>query len=55
VFLSRAPRMHWPLQDPDRKHEDLTDESAFSTSASPAIRSARLEVLAALRDVPGPG
>ena len=26
VFLSRAPRLHWPLQDPDRKHEDLTDE-----------------------------
>lgn len=26
VFLSRAPRLHWPLRDPDRKHEDLTDE-----------------------------
>ena len=26
VFLSGARRMHWPLQDPDRKHEDLTDE-----------------------------
>ncbi len=24
VFLSSARRFHWPLQDPDRKHEDLT-------------------------------
>lgn len=26
VFLSKAHRLHWPLQDPDRKNEDLTDE-----------------------------
>lgn len=26
VFLSSAPRMHWPLLDPDRKHEDLAGE-----------------------------
>lgn len=26
VFLSKAHRLHWPLQDPDRKHEALTDE-----------------------------
>src|SRR5690606_9347691 len=26
VFLSRAPRLHWPLEDPDRKHEDLSHE-----------------------------
>lgn len=26
VFLSDAQRLHWPLQDPDRKHEILTDE-----------------------------
>ncbi|MFN3196953.1 MAG: arsenate reductase ArsC [Bradymonadia bacterium] len=26
VFLSEAERLHWPLQDPDRKHEDLADE-----------------------------
>ncbi len=26
VFLSDAKRMHWPLQDPDRKNEILTDE-----------------------------
>ena len=26
VFLGDAARLHWPLQDPDRKHEDLTDQ-----------------------------
>ena len=26
VVLSDASRLHWPLQDPDRKHEDLTDD-----------------------------
>jgi protein-tyrosine-phosphatase/catechol 2,3-dioxygenase-like lactoylglutathione lyase family enzyme len=53
VFLSRAPRMHWPLQDPDRKREDLTDEERLHhfRVARDQIR-ARLEVLAALRDVP---
>jgi arsenate reductase (thioredoxin) len=53
VFLSRAPRMHWPLQDPDRKHEDLTDDErlAHFRTARDQIR-ARLEVLASLRDVP---
>lgn len=24
VFLGHAKRLHWPLPDPDRKHEDLT-------------------------------
>lgn len=27
VFLSAAERLHWPLSDPDRKHEDLSDEA----------------------------
>lgn len=26
VFLTDAQRMHWPLHDPDRKQDDLTDE-----------------------------
>ncbi|MBX3131480.1 MAG: VOC family protein [Polyangiaceae bacterium] len=53
VFLSRAPRMHWPLQDPDRKHELLTDDQRLQhfRVARDQLR-ARLEVLAALRDVP---
>lgn len=26
VFLSKARRLHWPLQDPDRKNEELSEE-----------------------------
>lgn len=26
VFLGKAQRLHWPLTDPDRKHEVLSDE-----------------------------
>lgn len=26
VFLADAPRLHWALPDPDRRHEDLTHE-----------------------------
>lgn len=52
VFLSRAPRLHWPLQDPDRKHEELGDEERLQhfRVARDEIH-ARLEQLAALRDV----
>ncbi|MBA2664281.1 MAG: arsenate reductase ArsC [Bradymonadaceae bacterium] len=48
VFLSGAARMHWPLQDPDRKHEDLSDEQRLEhfRVARDQIRG-RLEVLAA--------
>lgn len=53
VFLSSAPRMHWPLQDPDRKNEDLSDAERLEhfRVARDQIQ-ARLEVLAAQRDVP---
>ncbi|MCA9634015.1 MAG: VOC family protein, partial [Myxococcales bacterium] len=53
VFLSSAPRMHWPLQDPDRKHETLNDEERlhhFRVTRDQILM--RLRVLAALRDVP---
>lgn len=53
VFLSSAARMHWPLQDPDRKHEDLSDEERlqhFRVTRDQLL--ARLNVLRALRDVP---
>jgi len=53
VFLSSAPRMHWPLTDPDRKHEQLTDEERlehFRVARDQLL--VRLEVLSALRDVP---
>ncbi|MBX3275235.1 MAG: arsenate reductase ArsC [Sandaracinaceae bacterium] len=53
VFLSRAPRMHWPLADPDRRDEQLGDEErlAHFRVARDQLR-ARLEQLAALRDAP---
>ena len=30
VFLSDVPHLHWPLTDPDRKHENLTDAERLS-------------------------
>lgn len=53
AFLSSAPHLHWPLQDPDRKDEDLTDEERLQhfRAARDQLR-ARIDVLAALRDVP---
>lgn len=53
VFLSRAHRMHWPLQDPDRKHEALTDAERLQhfRVTRDEIR-ARLEALAARREGP---
>jgi arsenate reductase len=52
VFLSGAPRLHWPLQDPDRKHENLSDEERLEhfRVARDEIR-ARLAVLASQRGV----
>ncbi|TXD39751.1 arsenate reductase ArsC [Lujinxingia vulgaris] len=55
VFHSNSQRLHWPLQDPDRKDEDLSDEERLQhfRVAREQIRE-RLEVLAALCDaVPG--
>ena len=53
VFLSKAPRMHWPLQDPDRKNEDLNDEERLAHFRVARDQIAqRLKVLAALRNVP---
>jgi arsenate reductase len=59
VFLSGAPRMHWPLQDPDRKQEALSDEERLHhfRVARDQIR-ARLDELAAMREAaanPAPG
>ncbi len=50
VFLSSARRLHWPLQDPDRKDEDLTDAERLRhfRVARDELR-ARLEALAAER------
>ena len=46
VFLGGAARLHWPLQDPDRKHEDLSDEQRLEH-----FRAARDQILALLRDL----
>lgn len=39
VFLSQAKRLHWPLQDPDRKNEVLSDEERLAH-----FRTARDEI-----------
>lgn len=55
LFLGEARRMSWAMPDPDRKHEDLTDEARLEhfRVARDAIAQ-RVEVLAALREVPEP-
>lgn len=55
MFLGNAHRMSWAMPDPDRKHEDLTDDARLHhfRVARDAIAQ-RLEVLAALRDAPEP-
>lgn len=53
VFLSRAERIHWPIEDPDRRNEDLRDEERLQhfRIARDGIR-ARLALLAADRGQP---
>lgn len=53
VFLGSVARMHWPLRDPGRRDENLTDDERMRNFrlARDEIR-ARIEVLEALRDVP---
>lgn len=55
VLLGDAKRMSWAMPDPDRAHEDLSDEQRLSNfvRTRDAI-AARIEVLAALRDSPPP-
>ncbi len=49
VFLGNVRRLHWPIQDPDRSHEALTEEQRLDhfRVARDQIRK-RLEVLGAL-------
>lgn len=53
LFLSDAQHLHWPVADPDRADEELTDEERREhfRRARDQI-AARIEVLAALRDLP---
>lgn len=51
VFLGKAPRLHWPIEDPDRKDEDLSDAQrrAYFRIARDEIR-ARIAALVSGRD-----
>lgn len=50
LFLGEAPKLDWSMPDPDRKHEDLSDEARMVhfRAARDAIRD-KLEALAADR------
>ena len=50
VFLSTARRLHWPLQDPDRKEELLSDEERLHHFR--VARDAIRDRLLVLRDTP---
>jgi arsenate reductase len=51
LFLGSAQRLHWPIADPDRKQETLTDEQRLEhfRVAREQLRQ-RIEVLASLRE-----
>ncbi len=53
AYLADVQRLHWPLQDPDRKHEDLSEPERLEhfRVARDQIR-AHLQHLAARRDAP---
>ena len=48
VFLSSAARMHWPLEDPDRKNEDLTNDERLHH-----FRVVRDQIRARLKELAG--
>ena len=52
VFLGAAPRLDWSMPDPDRKHEELSDEERLHhfRVARDAI-AAKVDALAAEREV----
>jgi protein-tyrosine-phosphatase/extradiol dioxygenase family protein len=53
AFLGKAQRLHWPLTDPDRKHEVLSDEERlqFFRVARDQL-AARLNILQAVHNAP---
>lgn len=56
VFLGKAKRLHWPIPDPDRKEEDLTDAQRLEHFCVARDRiQKRLEILEAMRNVPTSG
>lgn len=53
AFLGEAQRMHWPLADPDRPDEDLTDAERLAHFRTTRDQlQARIAVLKAVREVP---
>ena len=46
VFLGKVQRLHWPLPDPDRKDQDLSDEERLAL-----FRSTRDEIQERLRSL----
>ena len=46
AFLHASRRLHWPLTDPDRKHEDLSDDERMAS-----FRAARDEIRRRLVDL----
>ncbi len=55
VFLGKARRMSWAMPDPDRKDSDLSDaERLQHFRVTRDAIAQRIEVLAALRDLPAP-
>lgn len=56
VFLGDAKRLHWPIPDPDRKNEDLSDAERLEHFRVGRERiKKRLEILKAMRDLPTSG
>lgn len=56
VFLGEAKRLHWPIPDPDRKQEALSDAERLEHFCVARDRiQKRLEILAAMRNVPTSG
>jgi len=56
LFLGQAKRLHWPIPDPDRKDEDLSEAQRLEHFCIARERiHKRLEILAAMRDLPPSG
>lgn len=50
LFLGAAPRLSWAMPDPDRKHEDLTEEERLQHfRVARDVIAQRIEALAASR------
>lgn len=56
LFLGEAKRLHWPIPDPDRSSEDLSEEERMESFRIARDRiQKRLQVLQAIGEVPPSG